>query len=118
MYEVQNRSILEHQTFSFEVERQNLKWLYHANMDYCDEMQRVSRFETLADHASLKGKVFKKKLMSPARLKGLTAFGFSALTYSKLHALTLLMGSSVCPAICIAGAIGYGMRQFNETQCI
>ena len=34
MYEVQNRSIDEHEEFSMQLERKNLRWLYDANMDY------------------------------------------------------------------------------------
>ena len=28
LYEIQNRSAAEHEAFSFELERENLKWLY------------------------------------------------------------------------------------------
>ena len=38
MYEVQNRSIDEHDTFSTKLERQNLRWLYRANLDYVGEI--------------------------------------------------------------------------------
>ena len=38
MYEVQNHSIEEHEKFSQEIERKNLKWLYQANMDYVEEL--------------------------------------------------------------------------------
>lgn len=31
LYEIQNRSIDEHEAFSFQIERENLKWLYNAN---------------------------------------------------------------------------------------
>ena len=41
MYEVQNRSVNEHELFSFEVERKNLTWLYRANADFIQEMHRV-----------------------------------------------------------------------------
>lgn len=34
MYEVQNRSIHEHELFSFNIDRENLHWLYNANMDF------------------------------------------------------------------------------------
>lgn len=34
MYEVQNRSIDEHEEFSMAMERKNLRWLYDANIDY------------------------------------------------------------------------------------
>lgn len=31
LYEIQNRSVDEHEAFSFTIERENLKWLYNAN---------------------------------------------------------------------------------------
>jgi len=34
MYEVQNRSIDEHEEFSMQMERKSLPWLYEANSDY------------------------------------------------------------------------------------
>ena len=38
MYEVQNRSIYEHEHLSMGIERRNLKWLYNANLDYVNEI--------------------------------------------------------------------------------
>ncbi len=43
MYEVQNRSVNEHELFSFTVERNNLRWLYQANTDFVQEMYRVDQ---------------------------------------------------------------------------
>lgn len=34
MYEVQNRSIFEHELYSFGVERNHLNWLYQANLKF------------------------------------------------------------------------------------
>jgi hypothetical protein len=42
MYEVQNRSVSEHELFSFEVERHNLKWVYQANVDFVQEQTKVA----------------------------------------------------------------------------
>ena len=42
MYEVQNRSIYEHEQFSMGVDRRNLKWLYTANLDYVNEIRMIS----------------------------------------------------------------------------
>lgn len=47
MYEVQNRSIDEHEEFSLTLERQNIRWLYQANLDYIGEMQRVTTLDNL-----------------------------------------------------------------------
>lgn len=59
MYEVQNRSIYEHERFSMGVERKNLKWLYNANIDYVDEIRLINEFDNMVEHGQLKGAVFK-----------------------------------------------------------
>ena len=45
MYEVRHRSVWEHEQFSLNVERRNLKMLYEANLDFNSEMNRVDQFE-------------------------------------------------------------------------
>ena len=65
LYEVQNRSAEEHEAFSFQIERENLKWLYNAKQDFAKEMDRANALEDLNAHANLKGKIFKRKTMSP-----------------------------------------------------
>ena len=34
MYEIYNRSVWEHEMFSFNIERENLKYIYNANIDF------------------------------------------------------------------------------------
>jgi len=34
MYQISNRSIHEHELYSFNIDRENLKWLYRANVDF------------------------------------------------------------------------------------
>ena len=109
MYEVRHRSVWEHEQFSLNVERRNLKMLYKANLDFNSEMNRVDQFEQMADHVSLKGKVFKMKALSPARLRGATAFGLSFYAYSNLTAITLMTGPTL-PLVGIAAGLFYGMR--------
>ena len=72
----------EHDEFSFKVERRNLSWLFDASQNYIREMDKVNYFETMADHGSLKGKVFKIKTLSPSRLKGITSIAATAYAYS------------------------------------
>ena len=40
LYEIQNRSAAEHNAFSFEIERENLKWLYKASQEFQQEIAR------------------------------------------------------------------------------
>lgn len=81
MYEVQNRSAAEHETLSFRVERNNLMWLYNANLDFCEEISRVNKLENMADIGSLGGAVYKRKLLSPNRLKGLASFAMAGVAW-------------------------------------
>jgi len=117
MYEVQNRSLYEHQSFSFEVERRNLKWLNQANSDFVQEMTRVTYLETLADHGQLKGKAFKHKALNPRRVKGLAAFGFAGYTWTHLVSLKLLLGPTA-PLVGIVSSLLYGLTAFNERSLI
>lgn len=112
MYEVQNRSVWEHDSFSFGVERRNLKYLYNANRNFVSEMTRIRQLDQAADHGNLKGKIFQRKFLSTHRLKGLGAFGAATACYMHLTPLTMMLGSTV-PMTAIAGCLVYGMRQWN-----
>ena len=59
MYEVQNRSVYEHEQLSMGVDRKNLKWLYNANLDYVNEIKTINDLDNLVEHGQLKGSVFK-----------------------------------------------------------
>ena len=58
MYEVTNRSVWEHELYSFNIERENLKWLTKANNDFVNEMVKINTADQVSDMAHLKGKVF------------------------------------------------------------
>jgi hypothetical protein len=45
MYEVRNRSVHEHELYSFNVERENLKWLYRANLGYIEEINKINALD-------------------------------------------------------------------------
>lgn len=111
MYEVSNRSVWEHEQFSLNVERRNLKWLYEANKDFIQEMSHVNYFDQLADTGALKGKVFKMKALNPQRLRGLTAFGLTYLGYTNFTAISLLVGPTI-PILGLAASAFYGMTSF------
>jgi hypothetical protein len=81
MYEVQNRSVHEHELYSFKVERENLRWIYRANQDFISEIQKQDALDQMADHTFLKGYVFSRKMLSPKRLKGAGAFMSVAYLY-------------------------------------
>jgi len=117
MYEVQNRSIDEHEQFSSKLERQNIKWLYQANMDFIGEMQRVNTLDSLADHGSLKGSIFRAKMMSARRVRGLGGFGLAGMLYANFGALAMMMGPTV-PTLSMVGSIMYGIKAFADTESI
>lgn len=117
MYEVQNRSIHEHELYSFNIERENLKWLYRANLGFLEELQKINALEQVADYAALKGAVFKRKTMNPKRVKGLGAFAASYGVYSYLPYLAVYLGSTI-PAVTALGAALYGMLSFSESEIV
>lgn len=117
MYEVQNRSIDEHNTFSLGVERKNLKWLYKANLDFVSEMKRINHLDNLVEHSSLKGSIYRAKMLSPRRLKGLGALTASVAGYMNFAALSLMIGPNIATAGLCASTY-YGMMQFYESESI
>lgn len=118
MYEVQNRSVHEHELFSFEVERNNLRPLYNANMDFITEMHRIDQIDQLADFSRLgKDEVFRRRALSPRRFKGLGAFASSFALYSYAPYLAVYCGATV-PVLGAVFAGLYGMLQFSESQIV
>lgn len=110
---MKNRSILEHEAFSFKVDRHNLSQMYKANCEYTKELTQVNYLDNLVQIGYLKGKAFKAKTLSPRRLKGLGAFGFSAYTYYNLTYLSFLLGNSI-PMLAITACAVYGAHTFTH----
>ena len=71
----------------------------------------------MADHASLRGKVFKAKTLNPRKVKGLFSLGFSGILYSKLTMLTLMMGPTL-PIATVAASALYGMFSFADKEYV
>lgn len=117
LYEIQNRSIDEHEAFSFELQRQNLKWLYNASQEYTREMTRLNNIEDLINHKNLNGKIFKRKPMDPSRLKGLGYFGVAGMTWAYFPGIAATLGSTAT-MLGISGASVMGMMKFSEKNVI
>ena len=49
LYEVQNRSLSEHEEFSFNISREEVGTMYNANLDHLEEMRVQRAQEYLAD---------------------------------------------------------------------
>jgi hypothetical protein len=119
MYEVQNRSVSEHELFSFKVERQNLKWLSQANMEYINALNRVDQMDQLADYKSLgKDEVFKRRTLNPRRIKGVGALAASAYLYSYAPYLAVTLGATSAPIIGALLTAVYGLLAFSESQVV
>lgn len=117
LYEIQNRSVEEHEAFSFEIERENLKWLWNAKQDFAKEMDKENLRADLQAHAHLKGNVFKRKTMDPTKLYGLGYFGLSAVSYSLWPHMVNHVGSTLSYAALLGGAF-MGMTQFHQKDLI
>ena len=118
MYEVQNRSVSEHELFSFNIERSNLRWLSQANLEYINSLNRVDQMDQLADFKSLgKDQVFKRRLLNPRRLKGVGALASSFYLYSYAPYLAVTLGSTLPVVGALATAV-YGLLAFAESQVV
>lgn len=117
LYEVQNRSVEEHEAFSFQIERENLKWLYNAKQDFSKEMDRANALEDLNAHANLGGKIFKRKTLSPNRLNGLGYFGLAGFTYMYFPYMAMHFGHNLS-LFAMSAASVVGMLKFNERNVI
>jgi hypothetical protein len=122
MYEVSNRSGVEHEAYSFRIERSNLRWLYNANLDYCNELVRVNREENMTNHGSLNGAVFKQKMFNTDRVRGVGAFAAVAAISSNWMPITLACAGlgvpAAAPAVGLAGMLFYGMHKLNTTNSV
>ena len=113
LYEIQNRSIDEHEAFSFEIERQNLKWIYNAREDFSKELDRANAVQDLEDHVNIKGAIFKRKILDPNRLTGLGYFGLAGATYAMFPHVALLLGPTLTTSLMTAASLG-GMFKLSD----
>lgn len=117
MYEIQSRSVDEHEAFSFEIERQNLKWLSDANKSFSEQMGQENALMDLHAHSHLKGKIFKRKVMDPGRLKGLGFFGLTGLLYAYFPYVACQLGAPLT-TFAMTGSSFAGMLHLSETNTI
>lgn len=118
LYEVQNRSVQEHDAFSLKVDRRNLNALYNANLRFVEEVAKVQHHEKMADYGMMGNKVLKKKYLSPRRKRGLAFGSVAALGYWNLTTLSLMCGTSTIPILGIAFCTMNFMQSFNQTHNI
>lgn len=86
-------------------------------MGYLDVIERENSIENAADKKNLKGAVFRRKLLNPSRLKGITAFATSLGIYSYLPYMAVYLGSTI-PVLTACAAGIYGLIEFGESNVI
>lgn len=86
-------------------------------MGFLEEVEREDSIEAAADRKQLKGAVFRRRLLNPNRLKGITALGASFGIYSYLPYLAVYLGSTV-PLLTACAAGIYGLIEFGESNVI
>jgi hypothetical protein len=84
LYEVRNRSSSEHAEFSTVITEEELSHVYDAHKNHLNAVVRDSYLNRLANQKRLKGAYYKKKWLSPARVRGLSS-SFLALSMYIYH---------------------------------
>ena len=102
---------------SFEVQRQNLKWVYNASIQFQQEMERLNTIEDMHAHSHLKGALFRRKTMDADRLTGLGCFGAAGLTYAFFPYVAQWIGTSAT-LLGISGTSLLGMFYSSEKDMI
>lgn len=117
VYEIQNRSIEEHEDFSFEIERENLKWLSNSHNEYLTAISRDDHIDDLDNVKSLAGKVYKRKFLDEKKIFGFGYFGLAGLIYGTYPHMVMHMGSTAT-LLGICGASVAGMFKFAEKDFV
>lgn len=117
MYEVQNRSVRDHELYSFNIERENLRYLSRANQTFLREMERLNDIEDYRAHANLKGSIFKRKALALSRYYGLGSFGLAGLTYAYFPLVAGFAGTNTT-LLGITGLSFFGMFSFRDQNVI
>lgn len=117
LYEIKHRSIDEHEAFSFNMERENLKWLWQANLNYQKEMARENQIEDMYNHRNLKGNIYKRRALDSAKLHGIGYFGFLAASYLHFPLLAGILGKNLAVFSMCASAM-MGMRKLDDKGLI
>lgn len=84
LYEVRSRSTLEHEVFSTDVTEDELSHVYNAHKHHLRTLITDNHIKRYNAQKQLKGSYYKRKFMSPARLRGLTS-SFLALSMYIYH---------------------------------
>ena len=117
MYEVRNRSVSDHEAYSFDIDRQNLNWLAKANKDFCREIMAQNDLDELRDHGKLSNAIFRRKPITVNRMQGVVGLGVAGLSIAYFPILVHHLGHFVSTFGMCAASI-YGMTRFKETNVV
>jgi len=116
-YEIQSRSIREHEKYSFTIERRELSALARANQHFVQRLDIGRNKVKVLNKYMLKGKIFKAKLLNSNRIQGIFS-GLTAFTiYHYLPYFTLYAGPNI-PILAAVFAGLYTIGAFGESNYI
>lgn len=81
LYEVRSRSAAEHAQFSSEILENELTHVYDAHKNHLSTIIQENKVERFRQQQALKGAYYKRKLMNPQRLRGITSSLFAVSFY-------------------------------------
>ncbi len=117
LFEVQNRSVDEHEAFSMRVERENLKWIYQSSLTFQRDVQAQNDNQDLADHATLKGAIFKAPALKQNWINGAAFFATSGLLYSYFPFVAAYLGYSLTSLATLGSSLA-GLYSLQERSAI
>jgi hypothetical protein len=91
--------------------------LYNANEEFTKEMSRANLLEDLHAHKHLKGKVFRRKMLDPSKVKGLGYLSLAGLSYAYFPYVALQIGTNLT-TLGISIASIKGMFSFDQKDIV
>lgn len=117
VYEVTNRSTLEHSLYTGEIDDISIHRMKDASLRHLQEMRREYRIERLTAHMNLKGKFYQRKWMSVPKVQGIASILASTYVYINLPYLAPTFGVNLPWTASMVGFI-YGGLKFNEFKTV
>ena len=116
-YEVRNRSTLEHDELTSNVSLFDLYHVMDASKNHLAEMARENHIERMTNQLSLKGKLYKRKLLSAEKLKGLFSLGAGSWMWLNYATLAATYPTTAL-SFAVAATSMFGISRFAETNFV
>ena len=91
--------------------------MWEANEDFLREMAKANKIDDMANHANLKGSIFKRKTLDPHRVKSFSYFALSGALWAYSPFVAATFGQSLT-TLAIATSAITGMTKFSENNVI